>query len=125
RLAPPAAPSLARAHDVAHRVRGAWRLATTRVLWSAALSRIYAVAPLAPVTYESYLARIHPEDRELVRERVARARASGKPFAYDHRIVVPDGRVRWVHGRGRVITDETGAAVRMVGTSQDITERRQ
>jgi signal transduction histidine kinase len=76
------------------------------------------------VTYESYLERVHPEDRELVRGRVARARADGQPFAYDHRIVLSDGRVRWVHGRGRVIVDETGAAARMVGTSQDVTERR-
>ena len=117
--------ALAEAQDVAHIGSWEWSIATNRVLWSAELYRIYDVDPLAPVTYESYLARIHPEDRELVRERVARARASGKPFAYDHRIVVPDGRVRWVHGRGRVITDETGAAVRMVGTSQDVTERRQ
>jgi signal transduction histidine kinase len=116
--------ALAEAQGVAHIGSWEWSIATNRVLWSEELYRIYDLDPRATVTYESYLERVHPDDREFVRQRVARARADGQPFAYDHRIVRPDGRVRWVHGRGRVIADQAGTAVRMVGTSQDVTERK-
>src|SRR5205085_5904710 len=47
------------------------------------------------------------------------------PFAFDHRILLPSGSERLVHGRGHVAVDETGTPVRMVGTGQDITERKQ
>jgi PAS domain S-box-containing protein len=116
--------ALAEAQGVAHIGSWEWNVATNRVLWSDELYRIYDLDPGSEVTYDSYLERIHPEDRELVQQRVSRARADRRPFAFDHRIVRRDGQVRWVHGRGRVVADEAGTVVRMVGTSQDITDRK-
>jgi two-component system sensor histidine kinase KdpD len=46
-------------------------------------------------------------------------------FVFEHRSVLGDGRVRWLQGRGRVLLNDAGKPVRMVGTSQDVTERRQ
>ena len=59
-----------------------------------------------------------------MRATVERAFAEGGSFAFDHRAVHDEGTVRWLHGRrvGRSAT--VGAVVRMVGTAQDITERR-
>jgi PAS domain S-box-containing protein len=116
--------ALAEAQGVAHIGSWEWSIETDRVFWSDELFRIYDLEPESEVTYESYLERVHPEDREIVRKRVARARADRRPFAFDHRIVLRDGDVRWVHGRGRAVADERGAVVRMVGTSQDITDRK-
>src|SRR5205823_8432483 len=56
---------------------------------------------------------------------VQRALAEQGTFSFQHRAVLPGGRVRWLHARGRVVLDAEGTAVGMVGTSQDVTERKQ
>src|SRR5205823_8904195 len=55
---------------------------------------------------------------------VQRALAEQGTFSFQHRAVLPGGRVRWLHARGRVVLDAEGTAVGMVGTSQDVTERK-
>jgi signal transduction histidine kinase len=65
---------------------------------------------------------VHPDDREPVEETVRRALADASPFDFEHRVPLTDGRVRWIASRGRVITDEGGAPVRMVGTAQEIVD---
>jgi PAS domain S-box-containing protein len=93
--------------------------------WSDEFYRLHGLVPRSvEVTLESFLERIHADDRGLVTQALERAHADGRPVALDHRIVLPDGRLRWLHGRGRAIVDERGAPVRVVGTSQDITERK-
>ena len=69
----------------------------------------------------SFLEAIHPEDRERVRE----AMADQKEGDYDeeYRVVQPDGTVRWVRDRAVPIRDESGEVYRIVGTTQDVTER--
>ena len=88
--------------------------------------RIYGLEPQSQeVTFDVYLERVHPDDREFARETVERAREEAQPFLFDHRIVLPDGGVRWTQSRGRVVTDHEGRPLRMVGTAQDVTERKQ
>ncbi len=101
-----------------------WDIVADSITWSDQLYRIYGLDPGAPIRYEDYLERIHPEDRELVAGQVQRAYQTGEPFAFDHRIVRPDGEVRTLHGRGRVLLDDEGRPVRMIGSGQDITERK-
>jgi signal transduction histidine kinase/DNA-binding CsgD family transcriptional regulator len=60
----------------------------------------------------------------LVGETVGQAYAGGTPFAFEHRVPLPGGRVRWISSRGRVVTDDAGTPVRMLGTAQDVTERK-
>jgi len=116
---------LAEAQELAHLGSWDWTIATNRVTWSDELYRLYGLEPqFVGVTYESFLERVHPEDRERVRDSIRNARTSLRPFVVDHRVLLPGGDVRWLQGRGRVIADDTGAAVRMVGTSQDVTERK-
>ncbi|MGH3082078.1 MAG: MASE1 domain-containing protein [Gaiellaceae bacterium] len=114
------------AQHVAHVGSWDWDLGTNRVSWSDELFRIYGLEPQSQeVTFDVYLERVHPDDRKFVRETVERAREEGQPFVFDHRIVLPDGGVRWTQARGRVVTDPEGRALRMVGTAQDVTERKQ
>jgi PAS domain S-box-containing protein len=117
--------SLAEAQELAHLGSWEWEIESDRVTWSRELYRVFGVDPRAgPLTFAKYLARIHPADREAVRDEVERALEIRRPFEILHRIVLDDGEERVVHGRGRLVLDATGAPVRMVGTAQDVTERQ-
>ncbi len=115
---------LLEAQAVAHIGSWEWEIESNRVWWSDELCQIYGTPGLVP-SYEGFLERVHPGDRERVQAIVRQASTDGEPFAYEHRIVRPDGAVRILAARGRVITDRAGRAVRMLGTGQDVTELRQ
>ena len=120
-----AAESLAEAQALAHIGSWEWDIAGDRVTWSNELYRIYDLQPESGrLNYDSYLSRIHPADRDSVRAIVERALVDGQAFEMKHRVVLADGHERIVQGRGRVILDRAGHPVRMVGTTQDITERQ-
>jgi hypothetical protein len=74
--------------------------------------------------YESYLERLHPDDREQARQVVARCLETGEPYSFDHRVVRRDGTETWLNGRGRAVVDEEGNIVKLQGTSQDVTESK-
>ena len=116
---------LAEAQRVAHIGSWYWEAATDSGYWSDEAYRILGLSPQAlRASLDDFRAYIHPEDREFV-DGVIRAGFGGaSPFAFDHRIVRPDGEVRFAHQEGEVIFDEMGRPLRAIGTIQDITERR-
>jgi PAS domain S-box-containing protein len=67
---------------------------------------------------------VHPEDRERVREGLALAQSTGRYGPLEHRILRPGGEVRWVAVSGQVVKDPEGKVVSLVGSVQDITDRR-
>jgi PAS domain S-box-containing protein len=75
-------------------------------------------------TFEAFIERIHPDDRDSVLETIAQAKTSGADFSFLCRSVRPDGAVRWLSHAGRIHIGAHGAPVRGVGISLDITERR-
>jgi PAS domain S-box-containing protein len=102
-----------------------WDLASQTITWSTSLERIYGFGPGEFAgTMESYRSRIHPEDRDDQAERVQRALATGERFEYTHRVVRPDGTMRWIEGAGTPVTDLDGQIVGMTGMTVDITDRR-
>jgi PAS domain S-box-containing protein len=116
--------SLAEAQELAHMGSWEWEIGADRVSWSAALFRIFGLQPRGTsLAYTAYLQRVHPADRDRMRAVIERARADGRPFEVTHRIVLEDGGERVISGRGRVLRDDGGNPVRMVGTAQDVTER--
>jgi PAS domain S-box-containing protein len=120
-----AAAGLAEAQALAHVGSWEWDIPANRVTWSDELFRLYGLEPRSvEVTFEAYLERVHPEDRDRAAEIVRGAYTTREPFEFDHRLVRPDGSVRWSHSRGQVIADESGEPVRMLGTAQDVTERK-
>ena len=116
---------LLEAQEVAHVGSWEWDIAADRVWWSDEMYRIYGIERGAPIGYEMFLNRLHPEDRALADSLVRQALADGQPFAYDHRVVREDGTVRVLYGAGRVIYDASSRPVRMVGIGHDITERKE
>jgi PAS domain S-box-containing protein len=101
-----------------------WDLASNRITWSAELFRIFGLdATTFDSTYEAYVSRLHPGDRDRVAANVRRAVEMGEPFIHTHRVVLQDGSEHVILGRGEVVFDDGGKPVRLVGTAQDITER--
>jgi len=100
-------------------------LATGRVRWSAGMHRIHGLeADVDPAV--AWVNSIDPRDRELVKNSLGEALASSGPVSeVAYRIVRPDGAVRCLETRRRIIRDGRGTAVRKVGVTIDVTGRRE
>jgi PAS domain S-box-containing protein len=102
-----------------------WDMSSGQLDWSDAIYRQHGIDPgEEPPDYETYVGSIDEEDRDRFVEAIGAAIASGEQFDLEFRIRWPDGSVHWTRGSGRVFRDADGEPVRMVGTGQDITERR-
>lgn len=114
---------LAEAQSIAKVGSWDWDIRRGVVTWSDELYRIYELDPQEfEATYLGFLSYLHPEDRPMVEEAVGAAFSGADNFAFDARIVKSSGREGWIRARGRVTRDETGAPIRMGGTSQEVTE---
>jgi PAS domain S-box-containing protein len=105
---------------------GAWSLdlATRQLLWSPETFDLYGLDSKVAPSYESWMSAIIPDDRALV-DRASQAalrEPSGTQLIY--RIQHPQRGLRWIESRGRLVRDESGRPVRLIGISLDITERR-
>lgn len=134
---PEAAPSESAAHplrrsperlqlalDAGHMGTWEWDLATNRVIWDEALEVIFGLPPGGfDGTYEAYAQLLHPHDRDWVLETVQRSLETRSGHAFEHRAVWPDGSVRWIEGRGRVVIED-GEPVGMIGVAVDVTDRK-
>ena len=106
---------------------GIWDLdyATGVARWSEILESQFGLQPRTfGGTFQAFVDLVHPDDREFVLETVKKAIQSGSDFSYAHRVILPDGPMRWLSGAGRIHLNERGEPVRGVGVYQDITERR-
>jgi len=101
-----------------------WEIAADRVTWSEELYRIWGLDPARfGASYEAYLETVHPADRAFVDTAVRTALETGG-CDYECRIVDADGAERYIHARGKVVADESGAPIQMIGTAQDITAQK-
>lgn len=100
---------------------GSWRLDIRRnaLHWSDESYRIHGIPRGTPLTYESFLATVHPDDRAYV-DRMWQAALRGAPYDIEHRVVV-DGAVKWVRERAELEFDGDGKVLGGFGTVQDIT----
>jgi len=104
-----------------------WDIETGALTWSDEIFRQHGFEPgVAAPEFTVYLDTIHPDDRGAFESAVGSTMEPGGPdtFELDFRVVWPDGAIHWTHGAGRLFRDEDGRPVRMIGTGQDITERR-
>lgn len=101
-----------------------WDLEEQSLSWSRELFNVFGLDPDTPVDFQVFASLLHPDDRDRVLGIIDAARESGEAFSFDHRIVRGDGVVRVVHGRGRAILGDDGSVKGMMGSSQDITDRK-
>jgi two-component system cell cycle sensor histidine kinase/response regulator CckA len=118
---------LEQAQEVAH--IGSWVReldGTNRLGWSGESHRIFGIPPgTFEGTTDAFYEMVHPDDRDAVRAASRAALSAGVPYDIVHRLKQPDGTIRWVHEQAKIVADEQGRPLRMVGTVQDITARRQ
>jgi PAS domain S-box-containing protein len=117
--------SLAEAQEIAH--IGSWNrnIVTNKLQWSDEMYRIFGLKPQdSEVSYNLFLNYVHPDDRDYV-DNAVKASLRGKPYSIDYRIIPANGEERIVHSKGEVIFDENNAPIRIRGTVQDITERKE
>ncbi len=118
--------NLAGAQRIAHLGSWNWDITSNTLRWSDEIFRIFGLEPQQfNTTYEAFMNSVHPDDREFAQNSVNEALYENKPYNIEHRIVLPDGSVRFVHEQAEVTFDKHGKPSRMVGTVQDTTEQQQ
>ncbi len=104
-----------------------WDIDTGVVLWSEGIEAMFGMEPgQFDGRYETYLSLVHPDDLLNFQETIGRALSDeGFDYVIEHRLIRPNGEVRWVEGRGKVYRSPEGIPIRMTGTVVDITHRKQ
>ncbi|WP_026331508.1 PAS domain S-box protein [Thioalkalivibrio sp. ALE11] len=102
-----------------------WNIITGELYWSERIPPLFGYSEgEVETSYENFLAAIHPEDRDAVSAAVNACVAEDVPYDIEHRVVWPDGTVRWLLERGATERDAEGKALRMLGVVQDIDDRK-
>jgi PAS domain S-box-containing protein len=103
-----------------------WNLQTNEVRCNERHFLLFGMPPNAePLSANAFLHRVHPDDRSLVRERLAQAIRDNTIYDVEFRIVRDDGLLRWMNGYGQTVQIVAGQATRVSGVMLDITERKQ
>lgn len=107
---------------------GSWELdlVSMRLFWSEQIYRLLRLDPeqIEP-DYDTFLALLHPDERESVDLAFRRAVEQGSTYSIEHRLLLADGTVLWVQERAEIQYAEDGTPLRALGTAQDITEHKQ
>ncbi len=115
---------LERAQRVGH--IGAWTVGFgpgAPVICTSETFRMFGLPDASELTPANFFDTVHPDDLDAVRQAILDAIAGTSHFEMEHRIVLPDGTVRWVFEASQVMVDEQGTPYEMTGVIQDITER--
>lgn len=105
---------------------GSWELdiASGKLFWSDEVFRIFETDKKTfPASYDAFLNAIHPDDREAVDRAYVHSLEQREPYNIIHRLLMSDGRIKWVRQKGTPKFDAHGKPVQSSGTVQDITER--
>ncbi len=116
---------LAEAQRIAKIGNWEWDARENKIDWSETMYEMFGVTPQTfHASYEEYLQLIHPDDREMLQKILQDAYQTGASYTVYHRVLFATGEVRFIEGHGQVELDETGQVRKLLGTAQDITERR-
>ncbi|MDH5654693.1 MAG: PAS domain-containing protein, partial [Spirochaetia bacterium] len=103
-----------------------WDPVTGELFWSDQHYLLWGFSPgdVTPA-YEVFISGIHPDDASYVKEVLQAALNGGEFYDCKHRVIHPDGKILYIHGRGKVTFDQTGKPLQMDGTVQDISDQVQ
>jgi PAS domain S-box-containing protein len=102
-----------------------WDLITNELAWSEECKILFGYSPEAKVTFEDFLAVLHPKDRDRTMNAIEESIRNDAPYDIEYRVLHTDGAVRWIAATGRTFKDDFDRPLRMGGVARDVTERRQ
>jgi signal transduction histidine kinase len=114
---------LAEAQQLSHTGSFGWKLATGEIIWSAETFHIFQFEQNTKPTLELIFKRIHPEDAAFVKQTIETASLEAKDFHLEHRLLLPDGAVKYLDVVAHADQDNSGR-LEFVGAVMDITERK-
>ena len=101
-----------------------WCVPTGEITWSEQVYRIFEVEQGVPVTLEELIGtRVHPEDISLMKDMIDRVGAEAEDFEYEHRLLMPDQSVKYLHLVAHATRNRNGK-LEYIGAVQDVTKRR-
>jgi len=115
---------LAEAQKLSHTGSFGWHVSSGKILWSDETFRIFEFEPPTQPTMDRVFERIHPEDRQLVRQVIDSAAQERKDFDLEHRLLMPDGSVKYIRVVSSFSARDESGSVEFVGAVTDITESR-
>jgi signal transduction histidine kinase len=114
---------LAHAQNVSRTGSFAWRVASGEITLSDEVYRIFQLENVRPVTLATINERVHPDDIPALYEVIGRAQREGHDFEYEHRMVMPDRSIKYLHMVAQVARNHDGR-LEYIGAIQDVTARR-
>src|SRR6202008_2168783 len=114
---------LAEAQGLSHTGSFGWKVATGEIIWSQETFRIFQYDQTTKPTVELILQRVHPQDLALVEQTIERASRDGKDFDFEHRLLMPDGSVKYLHDIAHRVREASGNGD-VIGAIIDITGRK-
>jgi PAS domain S-box-containing protein len=110
--------------EAAHLGLWRWEIKSGQLVWTPRCRSIHGIGLDQPVSYESFLALLHPDDSAGTEHAIQRALAERSTYQIEHRVIQPDGSVRWVSSSGSVLSDDAGKPESMMGVAADITAEK-
>ncbi|QCU89902.1 PAS domain-containing protein [Thiomicrorhabdus sediminis] len=102
-----------------------WNIVTGELFWTERIAPLFGYPEGdLETSYENFVAALHPEDRQAVIDAVNATIEHDEPYDFEHRVIWPDGTVRWLQERGAVMRSDNGSAISMLGVVQDIDDRK-
>jgi PAS domain S-box-containing protein len=102
-----------------------WDAVSDHLEWSNGAARLYGIEEEdIPQSLSAYLARVHPDDRDLVSRETQRNLTHGDRIDTEHRIIRGDGSIGWIRSQGKVLRNEQGVAETLMGTVVDVSEQK-
>jgi PAS domain S-box-containing protein len=102
-----------------------WDARTEMAVWNERMFQIFDMSPKGQVGREEWVARIHPDDLPRIQPFIAGMLDRQTADTVEFRIILPNGSVRHISSTGNAVVDDKGKVNRLVGVTQDITERKQ
>jgi len=115
---------LAEAQRLSHTGSFGWRPSSGHIVWSDETFRIFEFDPVVKPTVELILQRTHPDDRPFLQESIDQAARGRKAFDFEHRLLLPDGSVKFLRVVGHPSTNDESGNFEFVGAVTDITDRK-
>ena len=114
---------LTNAQRLSHTGSVGMKVSSKSIFWSEESARIYGYPPGTQPTPELILQRVHPDDVALLKSVLEQAAQGGNDFEFEHRLLMPDGSIKYIFNLSQCVRDEAGNE-EIVGAITDITERK-